>query len=263
MHDGKDYLVKSFRQSLITPASIAYLTEEPVRQWEGVGFGVSDGNSPLPSVPAELRGIFRETADSRSPIPGMVRLNSDFTRVNFENDLRQKRNPVVHIATHFDSRPGVAANSLLLLGDGEVSLAEIEAETRLFDGVDLLTLSACNTAFANRNEDGREVDSFGTIAQRLGARGVIASLWSVNDDSTASLMQIMYRSRQQTPGMTKGEALRQAQLALLTGQLKPGSTQNVPDRGGIPNRLQNSKSPPADWSHPYYWAPFILIGNWR
>jgi len=263
LYDGKDYLVKSFRQSLITPASIPYLTEEPIRQWTGVGFGVSEGASPLPSVPGELRGIFRETADSKAPIPGVVLLNSAFTHQSFEDDLRQRRNPVVHIATHFDSRPGVAANSHLLLGDGELSLAEIESETRLFNGVDLLTLSACNTAFTNRSEDGREVDSFGTIAQRLGAKGVIASLWSVNDESTAALMETMYRLRQQNAGMTKDEALRQAQLALLTGQLKPAPAQDTPDRGGTPNRPKNTMKTSTDWSHPYYWAPFILIGNWK
>jgi CHAT domain-containing protein/Tfp pilus assembly protein PilF len=263
LYDGTDYLVKSFRQSLITPASIAYLTEEPIRQWVGEGFGVSDGDSPLPRVPAELRGIFRETAASNAPIPGMIRLNATFTRENFENDLTLRRNPVVHIATHFDSRPGVAANSLLLLGDGKLSLAEIAAQPRLFEGVNLLTLSACNTAFTNRSEDGREVDSFGTIAERLGARGVIASLWSVNDDSTASLMQTMYRLRQGNTGMTKSEALRQAQVLLLTGQLKSGSAQDPSNRGGKPNRPQSLSKQTSDWSHPYYWAPFILIGNWK
>lgn len=80
------------------------------------------------------------------------------------------------------------------------------------NSVDILTLSACNAAFTNRNEDGREVDSFGTIAQRLGAKGVVATLWSLNDSSTARLMQAMDRLPQQT-GMPKNEALRQAQLA--------------------------------------------------
>jgi len=157
----------------------------------------------------------------------------------------------------------VAANSHLLLGDGELSLAQIEAKTHLFDGVDLLTLSACNTGFTNRSEDGREVDSFGAIAQQLGARGVIASLWSVNDDSTSTLTQTMYRLRQQTKGMTKDEALRQAQLALLTGQLKRANAQTVPDRSVVPNVPQNARKPLTDWSHPYFWAPFILIGNWK
>ena len=66
---------------------------------------------------------------------------------------------MVHIATHFDSHRGVAANSHLLLGDGsQMSLAEIEGTALLFSGVDVLTLSACSTAFTNRTEDGREVD---------------------------------------------------------------------------------------------------------
>jgi CHAT domain-containing protein/tetratricopeptide (TPR) repeat protein len=264
LHDGKQYLVETFRQSLITPASIPNLTEDPVRHWSGEGFGVSEGNSPLPSVPAELRGIFRETPDGKSPVPGVVRLNAAFTWQNFKNDLRQSPKAVVHIATHYDSRPGVAANSQLLMGDGERSLADLASEDKLFHGVDLLTLSACNTGFTNRSEDGREVDSFGEIAQQLEAKGVIASLWSVNDDSTSSLMQTMYRLRQQTKGMTKDEALRQAQLALLTGKLKPATAQPVPGRSVVPNGPQTARRPPpTDWSHPYFWAPFILIGNWK
>jgi CHAT domain-containing protein/Tfp pilus assembly protein PilF len=262
LYDGKDYLVKSFRQSLITPASIPYLTEEPVRQWTGVGFGVSEGDYPLPSVPLELQGIFRDAANSHAPIPGPIRLNSAFTRRSFEDDLLQKENPVVHIATHFVSRPGVAANSYLLLGDGELSLAEIESESQLFRGVNLLTLSACNTAFTNRSEDGREVDSLGTIAQRLGARGVIASLWSVNDDSTAGLMEAMYQLHQQGTGMTKGEALRQAQVGLLAGNQQPTSNHVSQPSDPSASSLNGQPTVP-DWSHPFYWAPFILLGNWK
>jgi hypothetical protein len=62
------------------------------------------------------------------------------------------------------------------------------------------------TGFTNRSEDGREVDSFGTIAQQLGAKSMIASLWSVNDDSTSNLMQTMYRLRQQNQGHDQGRS---------------------------------------------------------
>jgi CHAT domain-containing protein len=256
LHDGHDYLVKTFRNSILTPASLANLTEEPARQWEGAGFGVSESPAPLPSVPGELRGIFRETPESSAPVPGSVRLNGAFTRAAFEQELRRRRQRVVHIATHFASRPGTAADSKLLLGDGVMSLAEIESKTRLFNGVDLLTLSACQTAFANRNEDGREVDSFGTVAQRLGAKAVIASLWSVSDASTARLMQTMYKLRQES-GMPKGEALRQAQVALLESKIR--------GEGGA-DRLLTLDRPRVEggnWSHPFYWAPFVLIGNWK
>ncbi len=140
-----------------------------------------------------------------------------------------------------------------------MSLAEIEAMPRLFSGVDLLTLSACSTAFTNGIEDGREVDSFGTIAQRLGAKGVIASLWSVSDEATSRLMETMYRIRQGKPALGKSEALRQAQEEMAMGVLLPAGTDSR-DRG---TRAAEAASVAKSWTHPYYWAPFILIGNWR
>jgi CHAT domain-containing protein/Flp pilus assembly protein TadD len=265
LHDGKDYLVKRFRNSLITPASLTSLADASPAVWQGAGFGVSEkvqeNFNALPSVPAELRGIFRQNGTTGSaPIAGSVRLNADFTEISFKNDLRSKRNNVVHIATHFDSKPGVSANSHLLLGDGNLlSLDEIEDLQDLFNGVDLLTLSACSTAFTNQSEDGREVDSFGTIAQKLGAKGVIASLWSVNDDATARLMETMYRIRESKPELGKSEALRQAQEQMANGILKP-QTAAAGDRGVITSQGQRTSN---GWEHPYYWAPFILIGNWK
>jgi CHAT domain-containing protein/Tfp pilus assembly protein PilF len=248
LHDGHDYIVKRFRNSLFTPASLTRLTESSTSVWDGTGFGVSEATanfSALPAVPAELHGIFRQNETETAPIAGAILLNAEFTRSSFENDLRSKKNSVVHIATHFDSEPGVAANSHLLLGDGsELSLADIEDQQDLFDGVEVLTLSACSTAFTNKSEDGREVDSFGTIAQQMGAKGVIASLWSVNDEATARLMETMYRLRQKNPAAGKSEALRLAQEQMANGVLKPD---------------EQAK----DWHHPFYWAPFILIGNWH
>ena len=262
LHDGRDYLVKRFRNSLITPASLTRLTEASAPVWQGAGFGVSEAKPPftaLPSVPAELHGIFRQSEIEKGPIAGPIRLDGEFTQASFENGLRARRNNVVHIATHFDSEPGVAANSHLLLGDGTLlSLAEIEDQQDLFDGVDLLTLSACSTAFTNKSEDGREVDSFGTIAQRLGAKGVIASLWSVSDEATARLMEAMYRNHQTMPELGKSEALRRAQEEMAGGILKPGPG-GESQRGVKPPVKPNA----AGWTHPYYWAAFVLIGNWK
>jgi CHAT domain-containing protein/Tfp pilus assembly protein PilF len=263
LYDGKQYLVHRFRNSLITPASIPSLTDTPAAVWQGAGFGVSEakgGFRALPSVPEELHAIFGPQQAAGSPIVGTIRLNAQFTRESFENDLRSRRNPVVHIATHFDAEPGVAANSHLLLGDGtEWSLDKIAAQQDLFEGVDLLTLSACSTGFTNGSEDGREVDSFGTLAQQIGAKAVIASLWSVNDEATARLMGTMYRLWEEHPELGKSEALRQAQLAMLTGALRPGGGTGPAGRG-----LETPDAPASrDWRHPFYWAPFILIGNWK
>jgi CHAT domain-containing protein len=112
----------------------------------------------------------------------------------------------------------------------------------LFANVDLLTLSACNTAVGSTNASGGEWESLGMIAQRKGAKAIIATLWSVADDSTTLLMQQFYHVHEMERGISKGEALRRAQLALLEGAGDPGR---------------------ARFAHPYFWAPFILIGNWK
>jgi CHAT domain-containing protein len=110
--------------------------------------------------------------------------------------------------------------------------------------------------------NGKEVEGFGVLAQRGGAGAVLASLWPVADSSTSELMRTFYANREAR--QSKAEALRQAQLTLLQGSTGvPGGV-----RGFDPAR-EPGEAPPftpdprAPYAHPYYWAPFILIGNWR
>ena len=150
--------------------------------------------------------------------------------------------PVVHIASHFRFQPGNETQSYLLLGDGDhLTLAQLINSTNLFLGVQLLTLSACETGMG----DGTEVEGFGAMAERQGAEAVIASLWPVADASTKMLMHRFYRNRELSPGKTKLEALREAQLDLLSRTKRHGRS-----------------APPSPYTHPYYWAPFFLMGNW-
>jgi CHAT domain-containing protein len=136
--------------------------------------------------------------------------------------------------------------------------------------VELLTLSACNTAMGGES-NGREVEGFGELAQKQGALAVVATLWAVSDESTGKLMQEFYRLRTATPGMTKGEALREAQLALLRGQVKKGEGGTADQRtskavgtgANASGQPQFKYDPDRPYAHPYYWAPFILIGNWK
>jgi CHAT domain-containing protein len=133
-----------------------------------------------------------------------------------------------------------------------------------FNDTELLTLSACDTAMGGTAGDGTEVDGFGILAQQKGAKSVIATLWAVNDESTGFLMQNFYRLWTSNAGMPKAESLRQAQLAFLRSNVttKPTSNQRgfpVPGQSGA----QVKRDPLAPYSHPYYWAPFILIGNWN
>jgi CHAT domain-containing protein/Tfp pilus assembly protein PilF/uncharacterized protein YoaH (UPF0181 family) len=270
LHDGERYMVEKYRNVVFTPASRDNLKDKPTTQWKGFGFGVSkaqQGFSALRTVPAELQGIIYDEAGratAQGVLPGKVFLDGDFTLDALKSSLR-RRYPVVHIASHFSFKPGDETNSFLLLGDGtHLSLDAIKASTNFFPGVELLTLSACDTVSSELSADGKEIEGFGVLAQRQGAKAVVASLWAVADTSTSLLMQNFYRLRSTRPNLSKVEALRQAQLTLLRGEA--GGTQPPPaaqKSGGDasePKYVFNIKAP---YSHPYFWSPFILLGNWR
>jgi CHAT domain-containing protein len=256
LHDGHGYLIEKYRIEVFTPASIGSLTERPnVSGWRGLGMGVSKSYgdfSALPSVPEELRAIIRDKniPGASGVLPGETMLDETFTENGMKKALEGDF-PIVHIASHFAFAPGNETNSFLLLGgkdpQGEhLSLAEIRKDPGFsFTDTELLTLSACNTAVSSTAGDGREVDGLGILAQQKGARAVIASLWGVYDPSTGILMQEFYKLWTTHPEMTKGEALREAQLELLGGKF-----------------AADGVSHPV-YTHPFYWAPFILIGNWR
>ena len=132
----------------------------------------------------------------------------------------------------------------------------MKSDKGIFKGVELLTLSACDTFGTSdkRLSPGDEVDGFAFFAQSQGAQSVIATLWPVADKSTSFLMEEFYKQRQAKQGTFKSDALRRAQTALLMGRLPPSEEG---DRRG------DTVHPEAPYAHPYFWAPFILMGNWR
>jgi CHAT domain-containing protein/tetratricopeptide (TPR) repeat protein len=265
LYDGQKYMVERYRNVVFTPASTARLKDQPSPTWRGLGFGVSKAllNFPaLPAVPAELHGIFRDAAvqSSEGVLAGSVLLDDSFNEEALRAGLRQ-RFPLIHIASHFNFIPGNETDSFLLLGDGQrLSLAQLKSAQNLFGGVELLTLSACDTANGGAGSDGKEVEGFAVLAQRQGAKAVIASLWPVADRSTRLLMQNFYQLRNAQAGLPKAEALRQAQIALLRGTV---SDTTASTQRGLSGELVKSTTPGAPFAHPYFWAPFILIGNWR
>ncbi len=286
LHDGKDYLVAKYRNEVFTPASISHLAERPdVQNWRGLAMGVSKayGNFPaLPSVPEELSRVVRDpnTADKDGVLPGRLMLDAAFTEDSMKQALGQGY-PLIHIASHFDFEPGNETNSFLLLGGksaegAHLTLAELREDPDLaFTDTQLLTLSACDTAMGGSAGDGREVDGLGILAQQKGAKAVVASLWEVNDASTGLMMQEFYRLWTTNHAISKAEALRQAQVELLHGQLtnSSGATAAVAKADSsvqvhvesVSQRGVHTKTATAasGYTHPYYWAPFILFGNWQ
>jgi CHAT domain-containing protein/Tfp pilus assembly protein PilF len=275
LYDGERYMVERYRNVVFTPAMQANLRDQPRAQPKGFGFGVSKEHGDfkaLPSVPAELHSIIRDDSapasagtpapDARGILPGRILMNEEFTSESLISTLRQRVYPVVHIASHFAFKPGDVTDSFLLIGDGShLSLARIKLETNLFGDVDLLALSACDTASGGVGTDGREVEGFGVLAQRQGAKAVLASLWPVADASTRLLMQEFYRLRGEGGKMTKAEALQRAQLELLRGVADARASGG--DQRGLTVGSGGAPNTKAKLSHPYFWAPFILLGNWR
>jgi CHAT domain-containing protein len=166
----------------------------------------------------------------------------------------------VHLATHAAFVTGQPNESFILFGNGDrVTLDDVKAWT--FRNVDLFVLSACETGVGGQLGDGREILGFGYLMEQAGARAAIASLWQVSDGGTQVLMNAFYAALNN--GMTKAEALRQAQIALITKDFSAvGDSRGedawiemVSTRTGLSPQVSNNLS------HPYYWAPFILIGN--
>jgi CHAT domain-containing protein len=90
---------------------------------------------------------------------------------------------------------------------------------------------------------------------------VLATLWDVNDASTSRLMSDFYSRWLKNPADGKAEALRQAQLALLKG---PEASQGGQSKRGFETVEEPAATPhEGGYSHPFYWAPFVLIGNFQ
>lgn len=284
LYDGQRYLAERYQHVVFTRTNKQPMLADVSRTWTGIGFGssgshtINDGDrqipfGALPGVARELDRVFGNPVARRSGVlQGQVWLDGKFTKQALFSALKQQK-PLVHIASHFSFRPGDDGASFLLLGSGEtLSMAEMKEQTGLFGGVELLNLSACNTAAQLPGAFGREVDGFAELAQRLGAKAVMATLWEAWDETTPGLMEEFYRSRQAGNGLTKAAALQKAQLGLLQGQ--GASAAAIARRGDrsserLPGPDNDKDAPPykidpkAPHSHPYYWAPFILIGNWR
>jgi CHAT domain-containing protein len=143
----------------------------------------------------------------------------------------------------------------------EWSLSDMENSQVAFRGIRLLTLSACSTAKDYTSRNGLEMDSLGMVAQQKNAEAVLATLWDVNDASTSRLISDFYDRWVKNPAAGKAEALRQAQIAFLRGSSE--------SQGGGSGRGFQAESEPAavahdvGYSHPFYWAPFVLIGNYQ
>lgn len=197
----------------------------------GLKGGLSEGREFQGLQFSPLAGVTEEIAQIGEVLDGIQLVDEQFTLLDLQQQLQLEPLSVIHLATHgrFSS---VAEQTFLLTADGALTISDLQ---ELLDGiplgVDLLTLSACQTAAG----DNRATLGLAGMAVRAGARSTLASLWSVSDASTTQLMAGFYSTLSQSPVISKAAALRQAQLDLLSN---------------------------SSYAHPFFWAPFVLLGNW-
>lgn len=180
-----------------------------------------------------LAGVDEEIHTLEKLAPGQTLLNAGFTVSAFGQKVRTGDYQIIHIASH-GVFGGTADSSFVMAHDDLITMDRLQgflrAGTMKNQELELLTLSACETA----EGDDRAPLGLSGAALKAHARSALGSLWPVSDDAATMLMGQFYRHLA-TPGLSKAQALQQAQLALLRN-----------DR----------------FNHPFYWAPFIMVGSW-
>ncbi len=231
--DGK-YLIERNPVSLAPSVSIAarLAAHAPTAQAQLLGFGnpTVDASvaAPLPGAEREVRSLAADFSDAR------LFFGAQATRDNFDEYAPQSQ--LVHVASHAMVDTLDPLHSKVLFTDGNGQPVYLEAKDVMalkLDGVSLLTLSACESGLG-RVENGDEVLGFTRAFLSAGTSSLLASLWPVSDAATEKLMTTFYGDL--AKGSNAQDAMRDAQRAVLAN--------------------------PAT-AHPYYWAPFNLIGNWR
>ncbi|MCC5637844.1 CHAT domain-containing protein [Nostoc sp. CHAB 5844] len=167
--------------------------------------------------------------------------NEQFLPENFQKEIQNKAYPIIHILTH--AQFGIIPEDTFLVAGNNQKLTINQLEMILrqsgnvSNSVELLTLTACETATGND----RATLGLAGVALQAGTKSALASLWPVDDESTAYLIAEFY-DKLRNSGMSKAQALQAAQVALINAKQTP----EIDDR----------------YDHPYYWSAFILIGNW-
>ena len=232
LHDGKQFLIEKYRVSLTPGLKLFSPQKDSPSLTKTLFAGISQNSEKLGFTP--LNYVKQELKAIQSQVPNTILLNEAFTSDSLEKSLTYQSFPIVHLATHgrFSSQlqdTFIATWNELLDINQLANLLKSSNPTG-DRGIDLLVLSACETAAG----DERAALGLAGMAVQSGARSTIATLWSVNDQATSKLMGELYQQLANQK-VTKSEALRQAQLSLLGDKW---------------------------YQHPFYWAPYILVGDW-
>jgi CHAT domain-containing protein len=226
LHDGDHFLVERF--AIANTPAIRLLERAASKSSPNLLIG---GVAQSVQGFQELPGVEREIRTVSSMYPSETLINEMFRVDAVRRQLASGGFSIAHFATHGEFRKNFA-ESYIITYDDRLTLDGLRAilDQRGEEPLDLLVLSACQTAAG----DDQAALGLAGVAVQSGARTAVASLWYISDEATANLIEMFYENLSK-PGATKAESLRQAQLALLASER---------------------------FSHPAFWAPYLLIGSW-
>ena len=251
LHDGEKFLIEKYSIGTMPSLSLTDTRYVNIKNTQVLAMGASKFAelNPLPGVPVELSIITQKLWKGKSF------LNEKFTLDNLKAQRRLVPYGIIHLATHGEFKSGSVENSYIQLWDTKLRLNQLRQLGWNDPPVELLVLSACRTALGDEQAE----LGFAGLAVLAGAKSAVASLWSVSDEGTQGLMADFYAQLKKAP--IKAEALRQAQVAMLKGQVRLEGGQLFLPTGNLPLSPELAKLGNKELTHPYYWAAFTMIGN--
>ena len=273
--NGK-YLIEDYPVNYLSSASLMQFTQEK-RKAKGEltsvlaqgGKVLTFGNPDLDDPKMSLQFAEIEAKEIKSLYPqSTVYLNQEASEAKAKELSSQ--NDIIHFASHAELNESDPLASAILLAKDDKEDGRLEV--REIFGMDLkaslIVLSACETGLGKLSS-GDELVGLTRAFIYAGTPSVVASLWNVEDSSTAQLMASFYKNLKT---MTKVEALRQAQLQLIRGQANSEllARRGIGGVGKLGETLSSQLPAPSSelpasvavsTSHPYFWAPFILVGE--
>jgi CHAT domain-containing protein len=255
--EGK-YLIESFTISYVPSASVLKYARAKNKGNRVDLFAVGNpatGLSPLPAAEVEVKEV-SAIFDKKLVLTGQQATKPSVKSHGPQYDM-------ILLSTHGEMIESDPLKSNLRFtpsekDDGRLTVNEIfDMEIK----ANLVTLSACETALVRGETgdfpQGDDLIGLSRAFIHAGAPSVVASLWKVSDDSTVELMRAFY---QNLKSMSKSEALRKAQLDLMKSSIRFHVERGS---GGITQSINYQRDMSIECSHPFFWAPFILLGDWR
>ena len=232
LHDGRQFLAQRYATAItpgLTLMEASRLADSQI-QLLACGLSVSPHPdlAPLMYVPEELEEIVKM-------FEGVGLLDQQFLLSRLEQEVRDRQYSVVHIASH--GHFGANADDTFVWAyDHKLTLGGLERLIRPVrfrdQPLELLVLSACQTAAG----DDRAALGLAGIALKAGARSAVATLWPIHDRATSLLVRAFYEQIRADPTVSKAKALQRARIHFINNR---------------------------EYNDPFYWSPFLVIGNWR